>query len=98
MDNHIIALEPFQRYNLGPFSWAYERLRLVNGKLFGYAGRSIHRFMEWYHSNHVGPFHQLTLHACTSKLAFDGLQHIYIPGPSCKAHLQVPIARFMCLQ
>ncbi|CAL8464054.1 g3589 [Coccomyxa elongata] len=52
-DNHIIALEPFQRYNLGPFSWAYERLRLVNGKLFGYAGRSIHRFMEWYHSNHV---------------------------------------------
>ncbi|EIE24759.1 hypothetical protein COCSUDRAFT_41066 [Coccomyxa subellipsoidea C-169] len=53
LDNHIIVLEPFLRYNLGPLSWAYERMRIVNGKVFGYAGRSLHRILEWYHSNQV---------------------------------------------
>lgn len=53
MDNHIIALEPFLKYNLGPLSWAYERMRIINGKLFGFLGRSIHRYLEWYHTHHV---------------------------------------------
>ena len=40
MDNHIIWLEPFLKYNMGPFSWLYERMRPVNGKLFGLAGQA----------------------------------------------------------
>lgn len=39
VDNHIIWLEPFLKYNMGPFSWLYERMRPVNGKLFGIAGQ-----------------------------------------------------------
>ena len=38
VDNHIIWLEPFLKYNMGPFSWLYERMRPINGKLFGLAG------------------------------------------------------------
>ncbi|BDA49178.1 hypothetical protein COCOBI_13-2880 [Coccomyxa sp. Obi] len=53
VDNHIITIEPFLRYNLGPLSWAYERLRIFNGKLYGFAGRSIYRFLEWYHNGQV---------------------------------------------
>ncbi len=39
VDNHIIWLEPFLKYNMGPFSWLYERMRPVTGKLFGIAGQ-----------------------------------------------------------
>ena len=39
VDNHIIWLEPFLKYNLGPFSWLYERMRPVTGKLYGMAGQ-----------------------------------------------------------
>ncbi len=53
LDNHIITIEPFLRYNMGPLSWAYERLRTFNGKLFGFAGRSIYRLLEWYHGGQV---------------------------------------------
>lgn len=53
VDNHIIWLEPFLKYNLGPLSWLYEKMRVFNGKLFGVAGRSIHRFLEWQHRSKV---------------------------------------------
>ena len=39
VENHIIWLEPFLKYNMGPFSWLYERMRPVTGKLFGIAGQ-----------------------------------------------------------
>ena len=38
MENHIIWLEPFLKYNLGPFSWLYERSRPIVGKIYGAAG------------------------------------------------------------
>ena len=39
VDNHIIWLEPFLKYNMGPFSWLYERMRPISGKVFGFAGQ-----------------------------------------------------------
>ena len=39
VDNHIIWLEPFLKYNMGPFSWLYERMRPITGKIFGFAGQ-----------------------------------------------------------
>lgn len=39
VDNHIIWLEPFLKYNMGPFSWLYERMRPISGKIFGFAGQ-----------------------------------------------------------
>ena len=30
VDNHIIWLEPFLKYNMGPFSWLYERMRPIS--------------------------------------------------------------------
>lgn len=54
VDNHIIWLEPFLKYNLGPFSRLYEAMRVFNGKLFGLAGRTIHRFLEWQYHHKVG--------------------------------------------
>ncbi|CAL8464053.1 g3588 [Coccomyxa elongata] len=53
VDNHIITIEPFLRYNMGPLSWAYECLRIFNGKMFGFAGPSIYRLLEWYHGGQV---------------------------------------------
>ena len=38
VENHIIWLEPFLKYNLGPFSWLYERSRPIVGKIYGAAG------------------------------------------------------------
>ena len=39
VDNHIIWLEPFLKYNMGPFSWLFERMRPISGKIFGFAGQ-----------------------------------------------------------
>ena len=39
VDNHIIWLEPFLKYNMGPFSWLYERMRPITGKIFGFTGQ-----------------------------------------------------------
>lgn len=39
VENHVIWLEPFLKYNLGPFSWLYERMRPVTGKVYGAAGQ-----------------------------------------------------------
>ncbi|CAL5226851.1 g9717 [Coccomyxa viridis] len=53
VENHIIWLEPFLKYNMGPLSWLYERMRPINGKLFGIAGRTIYHVMEWWNTNEV---------------------------------------------
>ncbi|CAK0786247.1 hypothetical protein CVIRNUC_009460 [Coccomyxa viridis] len=53
VENHIIWLEPFLKYNLGPFSWLYERSRPIVGKIYGAAGRSIYHFLEWWNSSEV---------------------------------------------
>ena len=39
VENHITWLEPFLMYNLGPFSWLYERSRPIIGKIYGAAGK-----------------------------------------------------------
>jgi hypothetical protein len=57
VDNHIIWLEPFLAYSLGPFSQLYEQLRVFNGWLFGLAGRTVHRILEWQHRNRVSSLH-----------------------------------------
>ena len=44
--------DPFLKYQVGA---PYEAMREFNGRIFGAAGRSIHHFLEWWHSSKVGP-------------------------------------------
>ena len=48
MENFIITLDPFLEYQVGlPYEW----MRTINGKLFGMAGRTLYRALDWWHSS-----------------------------------------------
>ena len=48
VENFIITLDPFLKYQIGPL---YEAMRIINGRLFGMAGRTLYRLLEWWHSS-----------------------------------------------
>ena len=48
VENFIITLDPFLEHQVGPL---YEAMRTFNGKLFGAAGRTLYRLLEWWNSS-----------------------------------------------
>ena len=50
MDNIILVVEPFFKYQVG---LPYEAWRAFNGKLFAVAGRAIYHVMDWWNTKQV---------------------------------------------
>ena len=48
VENFVITLDPFLEYQIGPL---YEAMRTINGRLFGMAGRTLYRLLEWWNSS-----------------------------------------------
>lgn len=49
-ENHPLGTEATLIYNLGPLSWAINKLRRAMGVVFGTAGRAIYAGLELWHS------------------------------------------------